>query len=534
MGAYMRKGAASITSCRQLLCRLLASLLILLTAAPGTTQAACVCSSGRMTNYFPVTAPIVIDGATSDWNSVISDPHNNICDGSPGSTLVDLDAPIQSTGRDLEQFTYTYDANYVYAMTKRYASSTNTDKFIYYADTNNNGLMETGEAVIVVAWQGNNREVDLYLGSYRSYYPGGDPLACTPGYKAGQACTTAYADGYKLPGTIENLPAAGNPTYTGSWGSTTGTEMEWAVTWSDLGVTPGTAFSFHVSSTNSQPGASSFPGQVDDNMGGCGGGVGTTQYAAQTLTPDQTVTLTANQSYSTTHILTNTGNGNDNFTLTSAVTGSPAPIPTVTYYYNGVAFTDTSTLGAGFAIARGASITLTTQFSFGSSPAYKNYSVTTTAASKFDSAVTAQAVDTLFSEPQKPNLLVSKSADAAGVDPGQVVTYTVQVTNTAGTATSVVVSDLLSSHTALGGDSYGAGAPFQFVDGAAAAASGVTLGTPAYSQDNGATWGYLLGVTGFDGNVTNWKIPMVGSMKEWSGAPDPYPSFSIKYRALAR
>ena len=487
-----------------------------------------------MTNWFPGTAPIVIDGATSDWNSVISDPHNNICDGSPGSALVDLDAPIQSTGRDLEQFTYTYDANNVYANTKRYASSTNTDKFIYYADTNNNGLMQTGEPVIVAAWQGNNRTVNLYLGTYSSYYPGGDPMACTPGYTAGQACTTAYADGYKLPGTITGLPSAGNPNYSGQWGSSNGVEMEWYVSWSDLGIAPGAAFSFHVSSTNSQPGAGSFPGQVDDNMGGCGGGVGSTQYAAQSLTPDQTLTLTASQSYSTTHVLTNTGNGNDNFTLTSAVSGSPTPTPTVTYYYNGAAFTDTSTLGAGFSIASGASITLTAQYSFGSSPAYKNYSVTTTAASKFDPAVTAQAVDTLVPEPLKPNLLVSKSADTASVDPGQVVTYTVQVTNTAGTATSVVVSDLLSPHTALGGDSYGAGTPFQFADGEAAAASGVTLGTPAYSQDNGATWGYLLGPAGFDGNVTDWKIPMVGTMKEWSGPPDPYPSFSVKYKVLAR
>ena len=76
--------------------------------------------------------------------------------------------------------------------------------------------------------------------------------------------------------------------------------------------------------------------------------------------------------------------------------------------------------------------------------------------------------------------------------------------------------------------------PFQFTDGAGLAASGVTLGTPAFSQDGGATWGYSLPATGFDGNVTNWKIPMAGTMKGWTGAPDPYPSFTIKYKSKAR
>ena len=858
-----------------LLCHLLLALSLLALLVPtGVAYGACVCSSGRMTNWFPGTAPISIDGGTGDWNNVIADPHNNICDGSPASPILDLDAPVQSTGRDLEQFTYTYDTDYVYALTKRYASSTNTDNFIYYADTNNNGLMQTGESVIVVGWQGNNRDVSVYLGTYLSYYPGGDPMVCIPGSTAGQSCTTGYADGYHLPGTIANLPSAGHPTYQGNWGSSTGTEMEWYVSWADLGVTPGTAFSFHVSSTNSQPGSGSFPAQTDDNMGGCGGGGGTTQYAGVSLTPDQTISLTASLTYTASHILTNTGNGDDNFTLSYAVSGSNSPTPAVTYYYNGQPFTDTSTLGAGFAIAPGASITFTAQYSFGSSPANKNYNVTTTAASKFNSSTTAEVVDSLVSQkaivlhketnsgsygsfsfgsgtnglpasltlttsvgnnpvastayiisnpgkpssitetvasgwrfvsaacsyapsgnpvtdvsvtnnqaaspptavltinsfafaasdtivnctfsneklptvvvsklmggarvsdadqftvqlkygatvlgsasagtgqvvtagtgtvsyaagatgvaytldevksagptpanvyaaavtctnngvalatpnalgqsftpligdnylcwitntppgltvrkrsiggtgafsfagangvaasftldtaaanPQaqgfvlsaintqtavtetvpagwtltgscldgagnpvpgttlangtltvpaaaivagaklvctfvntlKPDLLLVKTSDRTNADPGQVVTYTIQMANRAGAATGVVLTDLLSPHTAFGVDSFGAGVAFQFVDGAAAAASGLAPGTPSYSRDSGATWSYLPSPA-FDGNVTNWQLPMVGTMNGWAGAPNPYPSFTLTYKVMTR
>lgn len=873
----MGKGRAPILSSGMYLRRLLLALLFLLLSClggNGAAHAACVCSSGKMTSWYPGTAPVSIDGNVTDWGSIMADPHNNICDGSPATALLDIDAPIQSTGRDLEQFTYTYDSNYVYAITRRYASSTNTDNFIYYADTNNNGLMQTGEKVIVVGWQGTNENVSVYLGTYVSYYAGGDPMVCTEGFTGGQNCTLGYADGYHLPGTIANLPSTGQPNHEGRWGSAAGTEMEWFVSWGELGVAPGTAFSFHVSSTNSQPGAASFPAQTDDNMGGCGGGGGTTQYAALTLAQDQTLPLTSNLSYSITHVLTNNGNGNDNFTLTSAVSGSNSPIPTVTYYYNGQAFTDTATLGADFSLAPGASITFTAQFNFPSSPLNKNYSITTTAASKFDSSIRAQVVDSLVSQkaivlhkqtnagsygsftfgggtnglpasltlttaaasnpvssqaflianvtkpssitetvppgwrfvsascsyapsgapvavtvtnnaaatpptatltidnfafapsdalvdctfvneklptisltkvlggarvsdadqftvqlkqgatvissttagtgaqvaagtgtvaytagstglayaldevksagptpanvyaaslsctnnglsvaaptslgesftpvigdnyscfvtntppiltvrklsagrtglfsfagtngvaasftldtaaanPQaqsfvlsaintptsvtesvpagwtltgdcqdgagnpvpsvtlangtlsipapavvagmhlvctfintlKPNLVLNKTTDVGSLDPQQVATYSFEFSNTAGSATNLVISDLLSPHTTFGCDSFGPGAPFQFVDGAGAAASGVTPGAPLFSQDGGATWGYVLPAAGFDANVTNWKIPMVGTMKGWNGSPDPYPSFTIRYKTKAR
>jgi uncharacterized repeat protein (TIGR01451 family) len=138
-----------------------------------------------------------------------------------------------------------------------------------------------------------------------------------------------------------------------------------------------------------------------------------------------------------------------------------------------------------------------------------------------------------------PNLLVVKSARHSGTDdaistaiPGQVITYSVQVFNTgAGPATAVVLSDRMSPYTAWGLNSFGAGIPFQFVEGTPS--SGLSLGTPVYSNDNGATFIYFPtsegggAAAGHDGTVTNWRIPMVGNM-------DAGGSFTLRYRVMVK
>jgi uncharacterized repeat protein (TIGR01451 family) len=125
-------------------------------------------------------------------------------------------------------------------------------------------------------------------------------------------------------------------------------------------------------------------------------------------------------------------------------------------------------------------------------------------------------------------LTVVKSASPSpNVNSGQVVTYTVTVTKTgAGTASSVVVTDSLSPYVQGGLSSY-SGAAFQFVDGTPA--SGLTLGTPVYSNNSGSTWIYTPvsggggAPAGYDGNITNWQIPMSGTMNA-NGA-----NFTINY-----
>jgi hypothetical protein len=76
-------------------------------------------------------------------------------------------------------------------------------------------------------------------------------------------------------------------------------------------------------------------------------------------------------------------------------------------------------------------------------------------------------------------------------------------------------------------------AGFTFTDGAPLS-SGLTLGTPDFSNTNGTIWGYspVTGgggaPAGYDGTVTNWKIPMNGTMNA-NGA-----NFTLTYKVWVK
>ena len=115
----------------------------------------------------------------------------------------------------------------------------------------------------------------------------------------------------------------------------------------------------------------------------------------------------------------------------------------------------------------------------------------------------------------QPLISILKSASLANASPGQPVIFTVQIVNSgAGAGTNVLLQDDLSPYGAL---SLGGGNPFTFSDGSPP--SGLTLGTPQYSFNNGGAWGNPLisgnggAPAGYDGLVTNWRIPMTGSMR---------------------
>ncbi len=143
-----------------------------------------------------------------------------------------------------------------------------------------------------------------------------------------------------------------------------------------------------------------------------------------------------------------------------------------------------------------------------------------------------QAANNTSSDPTSvvlsPSITVLKSASSATANPGDVITYTVQVFNTgAASAINVVLEDDISEFSAWGLDSYGAGQAFQFIEGAPP--SGLTLGAPVFSNNNGASYVYppVSGgggaSPGYDANVTNWRLPMTGSMNANS-------SFTVQYQ----
>ncbi|MCK4587799.1 MAG: DUF11 domain-containing protein, partial [Gammaproteobacteria bacterium] len=132
-----------------------------------------------------------------------------------------------------------------------------------------------------------------------------------------------------------------------------------------------------------------------------------------------------------------------------------------------------------------------------------------------------------------PVLTMLKYTASPTVDPGTNISYTIQITNTGGAdGNAVVVTDALSPFSMLRVNTYGALTPFQLTEGAPA--SGITLGTTTYSDDNGATYTYVPSSggggapAGYDANVTNWNIDMVGTM-----APSNS-NFDIQYQVQTR
>jgi len=420
----------------------------------------CTCTGGN--GQFTL-SPITTDGNFSDWGPVLADPDNNACDG-PAGGLTDLDAPVQSTGRDLVRFAYTWNNTYYSAFTERVGSSNNIDKFIYYADTDLDDLMETGEPVVAVRWKGTNRNVQVYLGDYVAIAPGGDPLEDGGG----------NADGYAMPGTITNLPAPGSPDYSGSWGDIDGYKMEWRVTWADLGVAPGSPIQWHVASTNKEPSSALLPANIDDNLGGCGGCTGSSQYGDLNFTPNNNYTINAGDTVYGYHTITNTGNGPDIFDITSYVTTSfvTGADPTIANYYfddgaipgaydaGDTAMVDTDADGIidTGTIAASGTVDFFVEMSTSAPIDPADTAVVTTNASSsvevscgLDPFVAKQATDqlTISAGAGAPNLSTSTKTDNDAdntVSPGQSITYTITVINTGSTTgTGIDIDDTLDS-----------------------------------------------------------------------------------------
>lgn len=253
-----------------------------------------------------VLTSITIDGDVSDWAPVLADPTQTSYDG-PAGSLPDLDAPVPSTGRDLSTFAWTHDANYFYMFVRRVGSSKNRQEFWYYLDLNGDSRMDSGEKVFQVSWWGKTRKTLSVMHDYIPQAAGGDAMTDPSG----------LADGYTMPGTL--IPIGTLETLHG--GSSNGLEMESRVSWGALGLTAPAPFLFHISSSNS----TNVPAQIDDNLGGPGGTIGTTFQAAVTLTPDRSTTITAGGIAVMAHTLTHSGSGLDTLNFSQVVGGDFTP-----------------------------------------------------------------------------------------------------------------------------------------------------------------------------------------------------------------
>lgn len=112
-----------------------------------------------------------------------------------------------------------------------------------------------------------------------------------------------------------------------------------------------------------------------------------------------------------------------------------------------------------------------------------------------------------------PSLVLVKSSSASIASPGEVITYTLIVTNTGnGIATDVRLSDPLPAFVVLVLHSYGNGIHFKFTEGATV--SGLAKGTAIFDDgSNGFIYPAPAGPTQvFDSGIREFELPMSGSM----------------------
>lgn len=441
---------------------------------------------------------IEVDGNISDWSDVYTDPDNNVCDY---GCALDKDAEVQSTGRNLVQFTWTGDDDthttslYAYGYTFRVGSSTNTQTFIYYADRDGDGVIGDGgdlydengivigtgpDFALVAGWKGNTGTTTFHFYEYIPADPEGDPMVWTqaeidagklaPGGKIPDSSWVGSGDGYTLNGSLDPASkieisngygnAQGVTVATGGLDDA-GVKMEWRVKWAFLNMVPFQNITYHVSAMNSSVNSSNPPGQVDDNMAGCFGEAAI-KYCGVEFTPNYTITLPYQPAASVRyfeHNLTNTGNVADEFNLTLVESGSFTP--TSVRFFNDLDQSGDETglgepveLTSPVAVGLGESINFLVKVELpadlNNTNAILEINASTTAC---EISHSAKVTDTINVLPQDFDLQVIKKvsdADESLVDAtvdtqeGEAVSYTITINNHGpDAATDVVVNDVL-------------------------------------------------------------------------------------------
>ena len=475
---------------------------------------------------------ITIDGDVSDWTSPTditnnTNPYQFSTDGQDGNIPADdLDDPIGQTGRDLKKFAFTWDANYVYFYVERWASTTNTVDWLFYIDTNADGLMDANDKVFDVNWSGSTGTIKPELLYYSPSSPSGDALS---------------GDGVDMPGSLgSSIIKYASETGGVTSGAGAGVQMESRVAWTDLGFTGPVNMKFHISSTNSP---NSLPGSVLDNMDGPAGG--------QLFPKDLEITKIASVStirglQSFTYTVSAYNSSIDPMTSVTISDVLPSQVTYVSYVADSGTFNDTDadTIPDEWSIASipsNTTYTLTITVTANVLPVSMNVdnTATLTASTPADEDNSNDSDTVTVTIQPIPQLTIVKYASSGTANPGGVVTYTLDITNTGGDdGFSVVIDDQLSPYVKLKIDN-GSGHPFIFTDNPSNP-SGLTLGTRTYSDNYGADgYTYTLddladGVAdGYDGTVTNFNIQMTGTMNK-KVAPATGGNFTIQYDVIVK
>ncbi|MGB5179155.1 MAG: DUF11 domain-containing protein [Gammaproteobacteria bacterium] len=508
-------------------------------------------------------------GGTSDWKiptdiTANSGQFSSDAEGDKQTgTAADLDYQIDSNGRDLKTFAYTYDSAFLYLWVERFASISNTTDWWFFFDSSGgapDGLMQSGEKLLRVSWKGNNGATTVRLYDYVSARPGGDPMTCPASginSVAGGWCPSAgAADGYDMPGnhgTEITLLAANGDSQKQNGGLTSGAqsglEMETRISWAALGFAGPASLGFHIASSNGQ----NIPAGTKDNMDGPGSNGGSILFsdlAVSKVASSTTVNSGSSFSYSVT--ITNNGSSDaSGVTLSDAL---PAGVSYVSAAASHGSYNPSSGLWTVGMLADQAVATLTLNVK---ADTVSLLTIVTNTADSLaldqadpDSGNDSDSVDvTIMPTPEIQTIKsvetlsdpVNDSSNPKAI-PGAVMQYTITSSNSGFAATdtdSVTVTDSIPANTEMFvGDITGSGSgPLAFIDGGTPSALSYTFTTlgnsmdgAEFSSDGGVTYSYIPvpDAGGFDSNVTHFRGLTNGAFAASNGVNNP--SFSFQFR----
>ena len=528
---------------------------------------ACVVLFGAM---LPVTQvlsaiiqqPIIIDGDMSDWTApadITNNPGQSSTDGESLDITTDLDYPVQGTGRDLKGFSFTYDATNLYMWVERYASTNNKTDWWFYIDTDNDGLMEsTGghtDKLLGVAWTGSNGKTTVTLYDYVEAVAGGDSLVCpatgTNSVADGWCPVAGVTDGYDMPGTDGAEIALSSPDVNDQNGGSTsvpsaGVEMETRISWAALGFPAGpSSIGFHISTSNGP----NIPTQINDNMGGAGGGIGVIEFSDLEVTKTASVaSVNAGSSFSYTVTVTNNGGSDATNVLLEDVLPAEVTYISDTGLGSYIPGTGLWTIGS---LVNGATANLNITVSANLVPS--GTVITNTASNllldQADPDTTNNQASVDVTVQNQPDILVLKSALTiedpvnGGTNPksipGAIVLYTITIINQGPGAAdfdTVMIADSIPTFTELFVGDLGsspAGSPVAFIDGSIS--SGLSLsfinlasGTDDIEFTTVSGLPPVPDVDGYDAGVTDLGLLPKGTFAASDGTN--HPSFTIMFK----
>ncbi|MDH5633375.1 MAG: DUF11 domain-containing protein [Gammaproteobacteria bacterium] len=482
----------------------------------------------------PVSRTITIDGVMTDWIApfdLTTNPGQFSTDGDGSvcpSTDLDTGTPcavLTPSGRDLARFAYTWDTTNLYFYVERVAGTSNSTDWFFYIDVDNDGLMEAGEKVLRIAWNGNTRATSRELWDYVPLLPAGDSMA---------------GDGYTMPGGISNKQTMAGA----SGGATDKLSMESWIAFSEIGLSGPQSIQFHIAAGNS----TALPGGIIDNMNGpAGSGLQFSELGVSKIASVADVYGTSAFSYT----ITISNAGDVDATNVSVTDVLPAEVSYVSHAagqgsydqatgvwtIGTIPFTTPNTSISLVITVVPAAVTVVT-------PVTNSTSALTLDQNDSNSANDIGSV-TVQLHPA-PSLVVMKSVttvtDPVNLSvnpksiPGAVKLYQVDVTNTgtgASDADSLVVADAIPVNTEMYVASLGAG-PVVFIDsGSTLAYTYTSLSSTTdsidFSSNGGATWTYtpVADADGYDANVTNFRIRPTGSLPAAVGST---PAFSLRFQ----